>query len=264
MQYTVEDEDITLNDLSREGYEFKGWYTTRNYTEQVKIIDTSVAENITLYAWWNGTNNSETIVTANIYYVKVLFEDETTKENTFEYFNDARIYADIHAKENVRVFDSKGHIVYEPNISLEDLYLKSNVYTIGNTHDYKKGDLYIKQILPRTTLRTFINQSITNGNIEVYKTDGAKLGEDEYIGTNMILRVTKDEQIIVLTTSVIGDIDGNGKITVTDLSMLNKQIIGDVELNQGGTLAADIDLNGEITITDLSKLNKILIGNIII
>lgn len=262
-QYTVEDSDIILQDIARKGYIFEGWYTESSFENKVTTINTTEAKNITLYAKWKVDSSSGPTITDNLYYVKVLFEDETTEENTFEYFNDARIYADIHVDENVRVFDSKGHIVYEPSKKTEDLYLKSNVYTIGKTNTYVEGDVYISRIKPETTLMSLKNQLITNGEIEVYRTNGTKLNDDEYVGTNMVLRVTKNEQAIVLTIAVIGDLDGNGKITVTDLSILNNALIGNIILSEPYEIAGDIDNNNKLSISDLSDLNKIIIGKLI-
>ena len=262
-QYTVEDSDITLQNITRSGYTFNGWYTDSNFKNKVTTIKTEEAKDVILYAQWKVKESSDTTITENLYYVKVLFEDETTEENTFEYFNDARVYADLHVNENVRVFDSKGHIVYEPTIKVENLYLRSPIYKIGKTNAYVDGDVYISRIKPETTLKSFKNQCITNGDIEVYKTNGTKLNDEEYVGTNMILRVTKNNQTIVLTTAVIGDLDGNGKITVTDLSMLNSSIIGNTILNEASQIAGDIDDNDKISITDLSNINKAIIGKII-
>lgn len=263
--YTVEDENIALSDLVRDGYEFKGWFTTRNYTTQITQIDTSEAKDVTLYAWWNQKQVEVPVQQGNLYYVKVLFRDETTEENTFEYFNDARLYADMHSDENVRVFDSKGHILYEPTEKIQDLYLKTNTYSIGDTdtNKYQEDDVYISNISPETTLKALKTRCVTNGQITVYKANGDELAEDECLGTNMILRITRTNQTIILTVVVTGDLDGNGKVTVTDLSLMNKNIVGDVELVNAYGKAADVDFNGKISVTDLSRLSKAIVENIL-
>ena len=54
---------ITLNDPTRNGYTFKGWYTDENFSETSKIttIDTTQGTNYTIYAKWD-------IITYNITY----------------------------------------------------------------------------------------------------------------------------------------------------------------------------------------------------
>ncbi len=49
--YTIEDENITLIDLSKNGYTFHGWYTGANGTgTRVTVINTSTKANITIYS----------------------------------------------------------------------------------------------------------------------------------------------------------------------------------------------------------------------
>lgn len=50
--YTVKDGEITLKDPTRYGYNFLGWYEDAAFTKQITTIDSSRAENITLYAKW--------------------------------------------------------------------------------------------------------------------------------------------------------------------------------------------------------------------
>jgi len=48
--YTFEMEDITLQDATKEGCIFNGWYTDQSYTNKVETITTSSLENYNLYA----------------------------------------------------------------------------------------------------------------------------------------------------------------------------------------------------------------------
>lgn len=49
--YTVEDEDFALLDVTKDDFEFLGWYDKQT-DERVSTIDTSLAKNITLVAKW--------------------------------------------------------------------------------------------------------------------------------------------------------------------------------------------------------------------
>ena len=137
------------------------------------------------------------------------------------------------------------------NPNPEKLYLTSDIY--------KVGDKYISRITKETKLKDYKNNLKTNGEITVTKEDGTKLTEDEYVGTGMKLIVTKDEEKIELKIAVSGDLNGDGKITATDLSTMNQTILKTIKLENEYKLAADLDENDNITATDLSTLNKMLL-----
>lgn len=54
----------------------------------------------------------------------------------------------------------------------------------------------------------------------------------------------------------MGDLDGNGLVTVTDLSGVNQTILKTIKLEGAVFKAADLDDNNEITVTDLSGINQ--------
>lgn len=143
----------------------------------------------------------------------------------------------------------------------ERLYLSTEIYKIGNNdiENYKEGDKYISRIERETTKEEFITNLKTNGTIRILKHNGTELGENELVGTGMTLEVTKDEEKIELQIAVMGDLDGNGKITATDLSTLNQTILKIVTLENEYMIAGDLDENEKITATDLSTLNKMLL-----
>ena len=76
----------------------------------------------------------------------------------------------------------------------------------------------------------------------------------------MTLQVTKDKEKIELQIAVMGDLDGNGKVTITDLSVLNQTLLQTTTLENEYKIAADLDENNNITVTDLSTINKMLLG----
>ena len=144
----------------------------------------------------------------------------------------------------------------------EKLYLSTEKYKIGNNdiNNYEENDKYISRIEKETTKDEFINNLKTNGTIRITKEDGTELEENELVGTGMTIEVTKDEEKIELKIAVMGDLDGNGKITATDLSTLNQTILKVITLENEYNIAADLDENERITATDLSTLNQMLLG----
>ena len=150
---------------------------------------------------------------------------------------------------------------FAENNDEEKLYLSTEKYKIGenNIKDYEDGDKYISRITKETKLKDYINNLKTNGTIKVLKTDGTELQKGEYVGTGMTLQVTKDKEKIELKIAVSGDLNGDGKVTATDLSTMNQTILKTTKLENEYKLAADLDENNNITATDLSTLNKMLL-----
>ncbi|MDD6084156.1 MAG: endo-1,4-beta-xylanase [Oscillospiraceae bacterium] len=60
------------------------------------------------------------------------------------------------------------------------------------------------------------------------------------------------------TETFYGDIDINGHVDVTDLSMLSLYLIGDQRLEGQALLNADADASGEVNIADLARLRQYL------
>jgi hypothetical protein len=60
----------------------------------------------------------------------------------------------------------------------------------------------------------------------------------------------------------MGDLDGNGKVTATDLSTLNQTVLQLIQLKGASFKAADLDDNEKITATDLSTENNAILKNI--
>ena len=83
--------------------------------------------------------------------------------------------------------------------------------------------------------------------------------EDRKIATGTTIKVGEGKQY---TLVVIGDTDGNGNITVTDLAQLKLHYIGKTILTDARLKAADMNGDGKITITDLAQIKLVLIGSL--
>lgn len=172
-------------------------------------------------------------------------------------------------------------ITPENSEELGVLYLYSDVYKIGNDDitKYQIGDGYISRIQKEIIKEDFINQIETNGNLKIFKENNIELQDNEFIGTGMILQSLFtddrdlnieedltgifqkiDDELIQIKIAVSGDLDGDGKVTATDLSSLNQTLLELITLEDEYKIAADFDENGEITATDYSTLNKMVLG----
>lgn len=77
--------------------------------------------------------------------------------------------------------------------------------------------------------------------------------------TRDILKYTVDpDWWAVPDVALIGDLNSDGKIDVTDLSELSLVLVGDKEMNSDMKTAADIDFNGKVELADLARLKQYL------
>ena len=157
-----------------------------------------------------------------------------------------------------------GNIKVYAQWDYDGLYLSSKTYKIGENDidNYEEGDIYLDKISPETTVSEFIDNCSTNGKITIYDAQGKALRNNDLVGTGMTIKVTRDDEEIDITAVVMGDIDGDGRTTIQDLSELNKAYLGisEKELEGARFKAADIDDSTRITATDFSELNKAILG----
>jgi len=146
----------------------------------------------------------------------------------------------------------------------DKLYLKSEKYKVGENDidNYEDGDIYLDKIQPETTLKQLMENCDTNGIISVIDKNGKEITEDEIVGTGMKIKVTRYGQQIQLTAVVMGDLDGDGKVSAVDLSTLNQVLLKIIQINGAEFKAADLDDNKKITATDLSTINNTILKNI--
>jgi len=118
-------------------------------------------------------------------------------------------------------------------------------------------DNIISRVLPKTTLNEFRNNVSANRDFIIVDENGNTIADDEIIKTGMKLKLTEE---LEFTLIVIGDINKDGVISITDLANLKNHLIKLEVLTGDKYLAADIDGNGKSTITDLAQLKMIIIG----
>lgn len=82
----------------------------------------------------------------------------------------------------------------------------------------------------------------------------------DVVGTGMTVEYkVGDEVKQSLTIVVTGDVNGDGKITITDLVQINSHLLKKNGLSGANGSAADVNADGKITITDLVQINSHLL-----
>lgn len=129
------------------------------------------------------------------------------------------------------------------------------VENYGELYELDNG--YVTRILPQTTVMDFSNNlEIDEEEIKIIDKNGNEKNNDELIGTGM--KLVRGTSTYIL--SVIGDLDGNGKITADDLTNMRLGLTNISKLENEYEKSSDINGDGKITITDLTQLNFVIAG----
>lgn len=114
---------------------------------------------------------------------------------------------------------------------------------------------YLKGIEIGETLGDVKNRIKTNGVIEISEKDGIKISDKNKIcKTGMKVKITKEKESVEYTLVVVGDNNGDGKITITDVVRANLYLTHLKELQGEFAKAVDINNDGRVTITDIVKV----------
>jgi len=157
----------------------------------------------------------------------------------------------------VRASDSEivVNLQYTPKATTEDnLYLSSDIYRVT--------DNYVERVSSSTTVRDYLSNMKSNGEMKVYDKDGNIVEESKYVGTGMTIETVKGDEKITKTISVIGDVTGDGEIKALDISKMKQHLIGKQKLEGEYLLSADITDDGEVKALDISKVKQAIIGKI--
>lgn len=251
---------VSLKNAKKQVYGFMGYFTyDTNVFEELKEEDlvASGTWDDPLYVDYNGcinmdsrrlTSEDQTILTINLK-VKNNANISNGSLIKFEYINVSGLGVDLFVKDSV-----------EYNIG-DYLYLKSRPYKIGdnNIDEYEEGDQYISRVRRDTKLSDFKNNLDTNGSIKVIKQNGEELPNDKLVGTGMTLVVTRGNQEIRLKIAVTGDLDGNGRVTATDLGVETQKVLRVINLENEYFMAGDTDESGTISATDVSDIKQMIL-----
>lgn len=192
------------------------------------------------------------------------FDNFGSISNEYNIEKNSKLYVLNEEKTNNVVNSEDGVEKYK----IENIALSSNKYDeikralledinkIINLNKYNIQNSYIKGIEEGTNAETILSNIQTNGTIEIYNHNNEKIEGKATIGTGMKLIVSNELEYNLV---VEGDLNGDGKISITDLSKMKSHIIGKQILQGEYEKAADINGDGRESITDLSILKKYLI-----
>ncbi len=139
------------------------------------------------------------------------------------------------------------------NDSDEEYSVSSSKYSIGST--------YVTGIAVGTKAATFVkNISATNCTVKLLTSSGTE-NTDTVATGNKVAVYVDGKQVKTYTVVIYGDINGDGKISVTDMARLYRYMNGKVSLSACYRAAADVNRDGkEAKVTDMARLYNYLNG----
>ena len=124
-------------------------------------------------------------------------------------------------------------------------------------YDVNMDSYYIKNIQPETELTTFKKAIFTEVGYTVFNLSGNQVLDNEMIGTGYRLITDTGKEYVLI---VMGDLNGDGEMKLTDLSMIRKHYLALETLTDEYEKAADVDNNGNISLNDISLIRKMILG----
>ena len=211
--YTIESETISFENPTKTGYTFKGWFTDKEFKNQITSIVKGSSKPISLYASWeknkysvtlsSGTGYSLTPLQNNIFVehdgsfqFKLSINDDFKQSSPVVISNGKTIPAvdEIYTISNIsenQVVTVKG---IETNTYIITFANKDGFYTVNNDSPVSSGKNFTFAI----TLNGAYNQSIlTESSVKVFGKYGSVSKTGENVNQYTITNVTSDLVVLV-------------------------------------------------------------------
>ena len=239
------DVTISVNNMNIGGDGMKVFSGILNY--DTNIFEEITAKDITGLNSWEVSYNAETkkilldrkdFITEDAEICKITFKvkDGVETENT-----QIKITNPSTSNNRIDIDGTEG----QATISLKKL--SSGKYEITDDNE-------IKNVLPNTKVDD-LKDNLTGGeNTIIQDKDGNTISSGN-IGTGSTVTTPSGD---VYTVIVKGDLNGDGKVTLTDLAQLKLHMVETTLLQEPYKSSADIDGDGKVTLTDLGKLKRVL------
>lgn len=144
---------------------------------------------------------------------------------------------------------------YPTRVYDNDTMLESSVYSINRTSRYLKG---VALGTSASELKQgFINEGM---KLKVFDAQGIEYNGSN-VATGMTVKLFADSEVKdELTICVLGDINGDGKISITDYTLARLDILGLKSLAGVFNEASDINEDGKVSITDYTLIRLDILG----
>ena len=134
--------------------------------------------------------------------------------------------------------------------------LESDVYR------FNQSNSVMSLVAPQTSVDTLLKNIKNKDNVKVYK-NGSEIKGSTLVGTGAQVRLYSSDGAILdsYTVAMTGDVNGDGKISMTDYLQIKERIIKNKTLNTVNEYACDVNGDGKITMTDYLRLKYCIQGH---
>ena len=153
----------------------------------------------------------------------------------------------------IKVRDAVGNVATYKTIDINNI-LKIEISNYEKIT--KDNNEYLTKIEANTTIAQLKEKIKTNGTIKVLKGNNEITDTNTLVGTGMQIQIETEKYIAI----VKADLNGDGKIGLSDLSNIKFSLIGKKQLSTEAQIAGDINGDGKVSLSDMAKLKMYLVG----
>lgn len=250
--------DVAVTGFTDVGQGINSFYAIIDYDES--IFEDIIVDGYTKSVWSNPTFNKETNkmvtesntfinTTSRVLTVELVTRDDAPLGDTIVRLTNITTSG---GSQDIKTADREVTVtVKEPKTITPDPN-PDNPDDVPEVDDNKR---VIKKLSPYTTVDEF-KDMFSNYTVQVYNKSDQLVSDGEYIATEMKAVIDGETYVLV----VRGDLNGDGRLTTTDLSKMKAHIVGTIILTTFFEMAADINDDNAVTVTDLSRLKLALAG----
>lgn len=285
----------TLPMPTRSGYEFAGWFTEKNGGDQI-TEDGTIDVDCTIYAHWNEPHQHVNTEIRNA--KEATTEEEGYTGDTYcidcgELVSKGEIIPRLTIDENapsITVTGGKGVTGKDITVSV-DISRSTGIAGFSYDINYDETILSLKSV-SAGELISGNGQISTNGNVVNWYTSDNVVGDGTLL--NIVFTAASDAQAgsypvsialhdgkknlvdengtfieanyisgqVKITTGMLGDLNGDEDITIADVVLLNRHVIGKTVISSDRLMYADLNGDEDITIGDVVLLNRHVLGKV--
>ena len=153
----------------------------------------------------------------------------------------------------IKVRDAVGNVATYKTIDINNI-LKIEISNYEKIT--KDNNEYLTKIEANTTIAQLKEKIKTNGTIKVLKGNNEITDTNTLVGTGMQIQIETEKYIAI----VKADLNGDGKIGLSDLSNIKFSLIGKKQLSIEAQMAGDINGDEKVSLSDMAKLKMYLVG----
>lgn len=249
----------TLPKATLKGYAFVGWFTAKEGGEQITASSIMPSGDITVYARYSKLYTYQ----FQNYDKSVISSGTLTKGKKIP----APTEVPARPSDNTHYYEFAGWGGYTAGMKMgsSDIIFVAQYEAKELAGDepitsptYKAQDGFLRAIPLGTSVETVLGDLLPKNVVTIRQGDAVT---NERIATGMVVERTLNGGVAeTLTVVVTGDLNGDGKSTVTDMVQLQAQLLGRESLSTAAFQAADLNGDGKVTITDMVQMTSVLLG----